>query len=456
MRAQAQVSEKPVSEAPPSDPSSTRPASVRSIRLRKRAIQRAGERRTQSGEHALAVSDEGAHSDGDLAPAYARELPESGAVTVASMAAIELGEEPPTTEMAVNACDALTVPAPADSSSPAPPDVLATPIITIDPAPSRLGTDDTAQYEDGQHDDASLVTDDDTSIPPIETSVVASDDDESPHTLRHASASGADGDGQEDDDAHAAFFAEGERMSMPELAPAAPNESSGLLGEDSEPDLDRASAHRASLAVERRARFVPIVTWSVGLAGLLLVAGLARSALQGPRVPALSEAKASNGEPIERRGRGADPEAAGAATTQVASEPTELTAGHAPAEGRKLPDDPERAASDERTASETKPAAAKAAEPQPRATPEAPAKAKASLGTAKRRVRALLENGKASQALPGAQSLTRGAPEDAEGWLLLGAAHQELGQLDRAKRAFSSCARQATTGAVHECRALAR
>jgi cytochrome c-type biogenesis protein CcmH/NrfG len=45
-------------------------------------------------------------------------------------------------------------------------------------------------------------------------------------------------------------------------------------------------------------------------------------------------------------------------------------------------------------------------------------------------------------------------PSDAETYLLLGAALQELGQWKESKAVFSQCVEQATKGPKNECRAL--
>jgi hypothetical protein len=47
-------------------------------------------------------------------------------------------------------------------------------------------------------------------------------------------------------------------------------------------------------------------------------------------------------------------------------------------------------------------------------------------------------------------------PGDAAGWLLLGAAQQELGHPKESRAAFSACTKLAKHGDVRECRAMLR
>jgi cytochrome c-type biogenesis protein CcmH/NrfG len=51
---------------------------------------------------------------------------------------------------------------------------------------------------------------------------------------------------------------------------------------------------------------------------------------------------------------------------------------------------------------------------------------------------------------------TAGDPGDAEGWLILGSAQQELGHAAAAREAFRSCVKSAKRGPVGECAAMLR
>jgi hypothetical protein len=70
--------------------------------------------------------------------------------------------------------------------------------------------------------------------------------------------------------------------------------------------------------------------------------------------------------------------------------------------------------------------------------------------------RRALEAGKPKDALAAAERATVSDPADAEGWLILGAAHGELGHVAAARDAFRSCARSAKRGPVRECAAMLR
>lgn len=70
--------------------------------------------------------------------------------------------------------------------------------------------------------------------------------------------------------------------------------------------------------------------------------------------------------------------------------------------------------------------------------------------------RQALERGKAKEAAAAAARATAGDPGDAEAWLILGAANQELGRADAARDAFHSCVKSAKHGPVRECAAMLR
>ncbi len=72
----------------------------------------------------------------------------------------------------------------------------------------------------------------------------------------------------------------------------------------------------------------------------------------------------------------------------------------------------------------------------------------------KNRARALIEQGKATEGARVAEDAITADPTDAESYLLLGAAFQDLRDDKSALLAFSRCTQTATKGALWECRAL--
>lgn len=70
--------------------------------------------------------------------------------------------------------------------------------------------------------------------------------------------------------------------------------------------------------------------------------------------------------------------------------------------------------------------------------------------------RRALEGRRLEAALLAAEKAAALDPRDADGWLLLGATHLELGHAAKARDAFTACAHHATKGAHGECAALLR
>jgi hypothetical protein len=68
--------------------------------------------------------------------------------------------------------------------------------------------------------------------------------------------------------------------------------------------------------------------------------------------------------------------------------------------------------------------------------------------------RRLLERGRAKDAAAAAQRSVDIDPTDGDAWLLLGAAHQELGHGADAHTAFVACVKQGKRGEIGECRAM--
>ena len=67
-----------------------------------------------------------------------------------------------------------------------------------------------------------------------------------------------------------------------------------------------------------------------------------------------------------------------------------------------------------------------------------------------------LERGKVRDAVAAAERATVADPSDAEAWLILGSANQELGHAAAARAAFRSCIKVAKHGPLRECRAMLR
>jgi hypothetical protein len=70
--------------------------------------------------------------------------------------------------------------------------------------------------------------------------------------------------------------------------------------------------------------------------------------------------------------------------------------------------------------------------------------------------RHLLEHGRTRDAIAAAERATASDPTDAESWLILGSANQELGRSAAARAAFRSCLKSAKRGPLRECRAMLR
>jgi cytochrome c-type biogenesis protein CcmH/NrfG len=70
--------------------------------------------------------------------------------------------------------------------------------------------------------------------------------------------------------------------------------------------------------------------------------------------------------------------------------------------------------------------------------------------------RRALERGKMREAIGAAERSTALDPSDAEAWLILGAAKQEIGHGSEALAAFRSCTKVAKKGPVSECRSMLR
>jgi hypothetical protein len=103
------------------------------------------------------------------------------------------------------------------------------------------------------------------------------------------------------------------------------------------------------------------------------------------------------------------------------------------------------------------PTAASAQPPSPDVAPAGDKEAaEPDLATQKRMARALIVRGRLKEGIVAAQEVIARDPADADIYLVLGAGLQEAGRWAEAGATFARCARDATKGPVHECRALMR
>ncbi len=120
---------------------------------------------------------------------------------------------------------------------------------------------------------------------------------------------------------------------------------------------------------------------------------------------------------------------------------------------------PERAAAQTAAPVVTEPAIARAAPKRLAATqPSAPRATKSTADPNSLSAQAMreLNAGHPSEARQLAQQAVQTHPEQANGWIVLGAAHDALGNHDAAKAAYASCTARAFGARVATCRALAR
>lgn len=101
-------------------------------------------------------------------------------------------------------------------------------------------------------------------------------------------------------------------------------------------------------------------------------------------------------------------------------------------------------------APEDAPAAASSAPAQE----EPPAEAAADVAALKKQALKLLNQGKMREALPVAQSALAADPSDANLYLYVGSALEELGRRKEAIEVYSRCVHEATKGPKYECRAV--
>jgi hypothetical protein len=216
-------------------------------------------------------------------------------------------------------------------------------------------------------------------------------------------------------DGHAEkFFEEGEAMA--EGGVDRHTLPSGVRGNDA--DLD-ANALGLVPHPARRGAFMRYVGIAVGLCAVVCLAAFVAQAKHAPAAvvaaPAVTAAAAA---PVPEPVASAAPAASAAAAVPT----PEPTASAAPAE-------------------------------QASAAPAVPTKtAKEEKADAER----FLEKNRLGDAINSALRATSLDPEDADAWLLLGAAYQAAGKQADARLAYSECSKEAKRGEVRECRLMLR
>jgi colicin import membrane protein len=218
-----------------------------------------------------------------------------------------------------------------------------------------------------------------------------------------------------------AFFARGEEnTSFPPSSVDAP-----------EAEVDETAERRQTPEViERRARLRRVVTWIVGAAAVLTALVSVKALLVRSRPRVIDTAMSVPHQVVASIAMAATEEPASAV-----AEPSP-TPESAPAPAETAP------AETAPTAELDRPAEKQPAEPS---APPAPSKAD---------VRHLIERGNMKGGIAAARTAIEADPSDAETYLLLGAALQELGQWKESMGVFTQCVDQATKGPKNECRAL--
>lgn len=176
---------------------------------------------------------------------------------------------------------------------------------------------------------------------------------------------------------------------------------------------DNATRKSEPHVVERRARFARYVKWAVTGAVVVCLAAVARTTMSS-KTPTTALRSATV---VATETARAVPKAA----AQAAAPTADLLAA------------PE--------------AADPAMEPEPVTGDAKEEKTKSRVFLEKRRIEDAIDAGERSVKLD---------PTDGEAWLILGAAYQEKGNMVEARRAYSSCVKQAMSGPRHECAKMLR
>jgi Flp pilus assembly protein TadD len=240
-----------------------------------------------------------------------------------------------------------------------------------------------------------------------------------------------------------AFFAQGEENgSFPPSSVDAP-----------EAEVDETvQRRRRPEVIERRARLRRVVTWIVGAAAVLTALVTVKALVTRSRPPVADTALSVPHQVVASIAMtGTDESAPSPAASEVTNEAA-----------RSKPDEAPPAAAEtapaEKAPIETAPAAP--TEPAPTVETQQPAEAPAALAPSqantpsKADIRHLIERGRMKDGIAAARATLDADPSDAETYLLLGAALQELGQWKESMAVFGQCIEQATRGPKSECRAL--
>jgi len=238
------------------------------------------------------------------------------------------------------------------------------------------------------------------------------------------------------------FFARGEEnSSFPPSSVDAP---------EAEVDIDETvQRRRRPEVIERRARLRRVVTWIVGAAAVLTALVSVKALLTRSRPPVADMAMSVPHQVVASIALSATEEPAPAPAQTVAmNEVAPTPPSEAPAAAEAPP-------AVEPAPAETVPAAIAPAETAPAAIEtQEPAAPSAAPAPSKADVRRLIERGHMRDGIAAARATIEADPSDAETYLLLGAALQELGQWKESTAVFGQCVEQATKGPKGECRAL--
>ncbi len=245
---------------------------------------------------------------------------------------------------------------------------------------------------------------------------------------------------EDESEVHEKFFSEGD-LARHLHAPAALDSEPAITVQDkvkrkAEPDV-----------VERRERFVGYVKWAVGAAAVVCLAAVVREGVIA------KSGTAARSDLSERPAmKAADPAAAPVRPdplpTTAPPGATESSAGSASAPLASA--EPAAALAPSATAAPAPSSASASSEKAPADPPSGDAKEE------KAKARSSLERRKLAEAIEEGERSVAIDPTDGESWLILGAAYQEKGNLAEARRAYSSCVKEAKTGPRNECMKMLR
>jgi hypothetical protein len=235
------------------------------------------------------------------------------------------------------------------------------------------------------------------------------------------------------------FFQEGESLSRPPPQPRVG--ARGVVVADVDDPVPG-----PFISPERRKKLTNLVKIAVAVSSVLCFAALARAGATRFSHPAETRVAAAQLAAVAASQTEPAPVAAPAETAQAASA-LALRASEQAAPVATV------AAADRLGAALTDPAAAAALAATEPAVPAAPIK---SAKEEKEDARKALEHGKLKDASEAGQRSVALDPTDAEAWLILGSAEQELGHGKIARDEFTHCMKEAKIGPVRECGLMLR